>query len=294
MPTAIYIPGLKDYLSAPFRFLKADARHFQILYLSLFLVYGIFELGWDSDMIKIGTTFFVCLFGQALFATIYGKGLHSLKSALISTLGLCLLLKANGPETIALAAGLTIASKFLIRSQGKHIFNPVNFGIIAAISITGDAWVSPGQWGSNAIMLYFMGAAALIVLLKVGRIDTSLAFLLSYSGLEFVRTVFYLGWPVDHFLHHITNGTVLLFTFFMITDPMTTPNHPRARIIWAVMVGLLAFTLAHVFYLQSSAPLWALFIISPLTIAFDKILKHKKYVWGTDNRRLIDPSSFSK
>ena len=131
-------------------------------------------------------------------------------------------------------------------------------------------------------MLYFMGAAALIVLLKVGRIDTSLAFLLSYSGLEFVRTVLFLGWPVDHFLHHITNGTVLLFTFFMITDPMTTPNHPRARIIWSVMVGLLAFTLAHVFYLQSAAPIWALFIISPLTIAFDKIFKHSKYQWRPD------------
>ena len=88
-------------------------------------------------------------------------------------------------------------------------------------------------------------------------------------------------WPVDHWLHHITNGTILLFTFFMITDPMTTPNHPRARIIWGVLVGLLAFALAHVFYLQPSAPLWALFIISPLTIAFDKVLKHAKYQWGT-------------
>lgn len=281
MPTAIYSPGLKDFLTAPLRLLKADARHFQILYLSLFLVYGIFELGWDSDILKIGTTFFICLFVQAFFATVHGKSMHSLKSAMISSLGLCLLLKVNGIETIALAAGLTIASKFLIRSKGKHIFNPVNFGIVAAMTLTGDAWVSPGQWGSNAIMLYFMGAAALIVLLKVGRIDTSLAFLLSYSGLEFVRTVFYLGWPVDHFVHHITNGTILLFTFFMITDPMTTPNHPKARIIWAVLVGLLAFTLAHVFYLQSSAPIWALFIISPLTIAFDKMFQYRKYQWGT-------------
>ena len=279
MPTAIYNPGPLDYLSAPLRLLKADARHFQILYLSLFLIYGIFSLGWDSDLIKIGTTFFVCLFVQALFATYHKKSLHSLKSALISSLGLCLLLKVNGVETIALAATLTIASKFLVRVRGTHIFNPVNFGIIVTMMLTGDAWVSPGQWGSNAIMLYFMGAAALIVLLKVGRIDTSLAFLLSYSGLEFVRTVFYLGWPVDHWLHHITNGTVLLFTFFMITDPMTTPNHKRARIIWSLLVAGLTFALSHLFHLQSASPIWALFIISPLTVFFDKAFGGEKYEW---------------
>jgi len=282
MPTALFRPTFTDALRAPLNLLRADARHFQILYLSLFLGYGILQLGWDTELLRIATIMGVCLLTQAIAATLTGKGLHSLKSAMISALGLCLLLKTNALETAALAAVLTISSKFLIRSRGKHIFNPVNLGIVVAMSITGDAWVSPGQWGSSAILLYFMGAAALIVLLKVGRIDTSLAFLFTFSGLEFIRTVVYLGWPVDHFVHHITNGTVLLFTFFMITDPMTTPNHGKARYLWAVLVGVLAFVLAQGFHLQASAPIWALFIISPLTIAFDKIFKHQRYVWQSN------------
>ena len=63
--------------------------------------------------------------------------------------------------------------------------------------------------------------------------------------------------PIDYFQHMVTNGALLLFTFFMITDPMTTPNHAKARIAWAVMVGLLTFALNHLFILNSGAPIWA-------------------------------------
>jgi Na+-translocating ferredoxin:NAD+ oxidoreductase RnfD subunit len=129
------------------------------------------------------------------------------------------------------------------------------------------------------MVLAFIGAAGLMVLLRCGRIDTSMAFIVSFFGLEFIRSVIWLGWPVDHFTHLFTNGTMLLFTFFMITDPMTTPNHPKARIIWAAMVGILTFVLNHVFILQSGAPIWALFIISPLTIVFDRFFVAQKYAW---------------
>lgn len=277
---------ISQTLTAPIRFLQKDARHFQIVYLSLFLIYGIFQLGWDTNLLKIGLTIGTCLGIQAILSLWTGKSLHSLKSALISSLGLCLLFKANALETVAIAAVLTIGSKFLIKVNRKHIFNPVNFGIVMGMVLTGDAWVSPGQWGSSATMLYFMGAAALLVLLKVGRIDTSLTFLLSFCGMEFIRTVFFLGWPVDHFLHHLTNGTLLLFTFFMITDPMTTPNHSRARIIWSILVAGLTFTLSHLFHLQSASPIWALFIISPLTIVFDKVFAGEKYEWRSQKTTL--------
>lgn len=267
------------WTTLPKRFLQSDARHFQIVYLSLFLVYGCLELGWEAHLDRFALAIGGCLAVQGFFLWRTGKNWTGLKSALISSLGLCLLLKTNAPETFLLAAGLTIASKFLVRVDGKHIFNPVNFGIVLTILLTGDAWVSPGQWGSSATLLYFMGAAALLVLLKVGRIDTSLAFLLTFAGLEFAWRILYLGWPMDHFLHLLTNGTLLLFTFFMITDPMTTPNHARARIIWAVMVGLLTFFLGQVVHLQSAAPIWALFLISPLTMAFDRLFPGSRYQW---------------
>lgn len=261
------------------RFLKKDGRHFQLLYLGSFLVYGIGFLGWDADLLHILLVISTCLLTQAVFIKWKGLGWHTLKSAMISSLGLCILLKTNQPETAILAAFITISSKFLVQHQHKHIFNPVNIGIVLTVLLTGDAWISPGQWGSNFTTLYFVGAAGLIVLLRVGRLDISLAFILTFFGLEMGRSMLYLGWPADHFLHLMTNGTMLLFTFFMITDPVTTPNHPKARILFAVLVGALAFAFTHVMYLQSGAPIWALFVVSPLTLFLDRLFVHQRFSW---------------
>lgn len=261
------------------RWFVKDARHFQILSLSTFLCYGVLDLGWNTHLDRILLTIGTCLLTQALWVKFTGAPWHSLKSALISSLGLCLLLKTNMLSTAAIAAVITISSKFIVQMDRKHIFNPVNFGIILTVMLTGDAWISPGQWGSSFTTLFFVGSAGLMVLLKCGRIDISLGFIGSYFALEFIRTVLWLGWPVDHWTHQVTNGAILLFTFFMITDPVTTPNHQGARIAWAVMVGLLTFVLNHLFILNSGAPIWALFIISPLTLVFDKVFKAQRFSW---------------
>ena len=41
-----------------------------------------------------------------------------------------------------------------LKIKNKHLFNPANFGIIFSVFILGDAWISPGQWGSSAIFLF--------------------------------------------------------------------------------------------------------------------------------------------
>lgn len=256
----------------------ADARHFQVLYLGLFLAYGLIGLGWGFEWNKYALIIVTCLFVQLIGISVTGIPLSSLKSALITSLGLCLLFKAATTEALIIGASLAIASKFLIRHRGTHFFNPANFGIIAAILLTGEAWISPGQWGSSMVLLYFFGAAALIVLLKVGRIDTSLAFLVTFAVLEYSRSVLYLGWEFDVFTHKMLNGSLLLFTFFMITDPRTTPQAPRARIIWAVLVGIVTFILSNWLYVHT-APMWALFFISPLTAMFNRWMKGREFNW---------------
>ncbi len=259
-------------------FLGKDGRHYQIIYLVLFLSYGLFFLDWEPEIFKFGIAIGACLVFQAIGIALTTRNFTSLKSALISSLSLCLMFKANEWYTIVLAAFLTIGSKYLIRYQKKHIFNPTNFGIIVAILLSGDAWISPGQWGSNAIWLFFIGITGCIVLFRVGRLDTSFSFLLVFAGLQWIRNVWYLGWGMDYFFHQLSSGTLLLFTFFMITDPVTTPNAPKARIIWASLIGILAFGLTNWFYVHT-APIWALFIFSFFTPLFDRIFLHKRFTW---------------
>ncbi len=262
------------------RWFISDGRHYQIVFLASFLCYGVFNLQWDAEVGRYLTIAATCMGTQALFIRTLGLEWRTLKSAAITTLGLCLLFKAGSTWTLVLGAFIAIASKFILRLQGKHVFNPANIGLIAAILLTGDAWVSPGQWGSGPALIFLVGSAGMMVVLRVGRIDTSAAFLVVFAGLDFCRTVLYLGWEPEVWLHKLTSGSLLLFTFFMITDPVSTPSAPRARIGWSVLVAALAFTLSWKFFVNA-APVWALFFLSPFTPLIDRVWKGDRFSWIT-------------
>lgn len=265
-----------------------DPRYFQILFLGSFLLYGVTYLGWQADASKYTTLLATVVITQLAFTHYTTQRYSSIKSALITGLGLCLLLKTGSINTAILAAVIAISTKFIIKVKNKHIFNPANAGIIASILLTNDAWVSPGQWGSSVLLWFLVGAAGLMMILKVGRMDTTLTFLLTFGGLLFARQVLYLGWEPSVWLHQMSNGTLLLFTFFMITDPMTTPNHKYARVLWSVVLGVALFVASNFFYMQTAA-IWLLVIISPFTPLFDKLFVAQKYEWSDTLTRNDNP-----
>jgi Na+-transporting NADH:ubiquinone oxidoreductase subunit NqrB len=272
-----------------------DARDYQILFLSVFLSLGIMTRDWTIRIDCVTVALISCLLSQFLLTywSLYSLKqesdfflenfnlekipVFSLKSAVISALGLSILLRVNDVSTMAIAGCLAIASKFLFQFQNKHFFNPTNFGIIATILLTKDPWISPGQWGSDWIyLLLFLGLGG-IVLRKVGRWDTSVIFLLSYSSLELIRNL-WLGWSLDVLQHHLMNGSLLVFALFMITDPRSIPNSRISRIIWSICLAFLAFILEHKFYLKTSF-LWSLFLLSPLTLVLDKTWQETDFNW---------------
>ncbi|MBD2036044.1 RnfABCDGE type electron transport complex subunit D [Leptolyngbya sp. FACHB-321] len=204
--------------------------------------------------------------------------LSSLPSALVTSLGLSILVRADHYSTMVLACVAAIGSKFLIRVQGKHIFNPGNFGIVAALMLTPDAWVSPGQWGEEGwYALLFLSCGGL-VLRRVGRWDTTVAFLGSYAVLEAIRNVL-LGWTWDVWAHRLMSGSLLMFSLFMITDPRTIPNARIGRLLWAVAIALLTFFLRNYLFL-STAVFWALFALAPLSILIDAVFPGDRFVWS--------------
>ncbi|HUM45299.1 MAG TPA: RnfABCDGE type electron transport complex subunit D [Chitinophagales bacterium] len=289
---ATHLPGKKStihqWINNFTTWFTHDPRLYQITFLSCFLGYGVSSLHWDIAIPVFAAAFCSCLVMQNIFIVCRMSDLHSLKSAIISALSLCLLLRTNDVVVMLFAGALSISSKFIFRitqkSDGvitasrKHFFNPTNFGIITTILITGSAWISPGQWGSNGILLFCIGILGFAVLLKVKRLDIAITFFSVFCMLSFIRSVVVVGWSTDVFFHQFTSGTLLLFTFFMITDPVSTPSHKTARIIWATLVAMLAFYLA-TYEFVNGAPLWALFFLSPTTVLFDKFFLHPKFSW---------------
>jgi Na+-transporting NADH:ubiquinone oxidoreductase subunit NqrB len=260
---------MRSHLTA-INWLRSDGRHFQIIAQISFLIYGILILGWDADWYNYLAIFSGVFLAQGLAIRFAELPLESLKSALITGLGLSLLMKANHPILFLCAAFLSIGMKFITKRNGKHLWNPANFGIVTAAMLSGEVWISPGQWGSSALIMFIVGTAGLAVLSNIKRLETGLAFLLTFAILEYCRTVMYLGWELDVFLLKLSTGSLWLFSFFMITDPMTTPNHQKLRVVWAIAVGATSFYLAN-FKFINGAPFWTLFFFTPLTPLIDRL-----------------------
>ena len=266
-----------------------DPRYFQVIFQAAFLSFGVFFLHWNADWLHYLISIGGCLIFQYSADSIRSNKFLSLAafdrwgfSVLISAMSLCLLLKTNHWYTTLLATFLTVVSKYIFKWGPRHIFNPSAFGIVATLFLTNDAWLSPGQWGSNTVIFFGVVTLGIIVVTRVQKLDVSLAFLLTYVGLLFWRQVYVLGWPMDYFIHSISTGSLLLFTFFMISDPRTSPNHPIARILWAIMIAIVAFYLA-AFKWKYNTVIWILVAAAPLVPLLNKIFTSKYFEWRSSN-----------
>ena len=77
-----------------------------------------------------------------------------------------------------------------------------------------------------------------------------------------VRAAFY-GDPVAIALHQLGNGAVLLFAFFMITDPRTTPATRTGRVLFALAVAAAGAAIGFGLY-RADALILALAACGPL------------------------------
>jgi Na+-transporting NADH:ubiquinone oxidoreductase subunit NqrB len=269
-----------------------DPRYFQVVFQLVFLTYGLLFLSWAADWLHYVISITGCIFFNYVFESYKQKkhlplfGEMGFRrwgfSVLISAASLCLLLKTNYWYVSLLAAFLTVVSKYVFRYHHKHIFNPSAFGIVATILLTKDAWLSPAQWGSNAVIFFFVVTLGVIVVTRVQKLDVSLAFLLAFVGLLFWRQVYVIGWPADHFFHSVSTGSLLLFTFFMISDPRTAPDHPLARMIWAICIAAVSFYLA-AFKWMNNTPVWVLVMAAPMVPLLDQLFKAKTFQWKDEN-----------
>ena len=255
-----------------------DPRLYQILVLASLLVYGVtrldLEIRPDRALALLGTA----LLTQWACTRLWRLPAFDPRSALISGLSLCLLMRTNSVTLAVAAAVVTIASKFVLRVRGKHVFNPTNFGIVALMLATGGAvWVSPGQWGSTAFFGFLIACLGGLVVNRAARSDVTYAFLAFYLAILFGRAL-WLGQPMAIPLHQVESGAFLIFTFFMISDPKTTPDSRVGRVLFALLVALGA-GFVHFVLFRPNGLLLSLAFLSPLVPFLDLLLPGKRYAW---------------
>ena len=246
--------------------LPKDPRWLQIGFLCSFLLLGLAAR--DFPIWHAPLLFASCLGTQLLCERLLKLPHAGLLSPIITSFGLTLLLRAGAWWVPPLAGILAIGSKYALRIRGRHFFNPANFGLCCLMLLTPSAWCSPTQWGEHGLLLLWIFALGLAVAHRAFRADVSLAFLVSWIVLRTAR-VHFLGQRPEVLFHQLTSGSLLLFTFFMISDPKTTPRHRGARIAFAAIVACAAYVLS-VHWVQNPI-IWALFFCAPLTPLLDAL-----------------------
>ena len=258
--------------------LRGDARHFQIAALASLLAFNVAFLDFGARPLNSALAILGALATQALCSRAWRLPAIDLRSPLITGLSLSLLLRADEPWIHALAAAVAIGSKFVLRHDGKHIWNPAGFAIVALLFALPDhVWISPGQWGASVWFAALVSFLAVMVLNAARRGDVALFFLASHVALLVARAL-WLGDPLAIPLHQLESGSLLIFAFFMISDPRTTPDSRLGRFLLALAVALLAHRLA--FFWQMRPALYvALIALSPLTLLIDRIFPAERFAW---------------
>lgn len=287
-----------------FRAINRDARHWQILALSSLFFLSLFTSDFSARPLALVAAITGAMSAQ-LIGTVWvnarreirraGSGSHwrvsnleagvvgwmagfQWKSALITSLSLSILLRANSLWFWLAAGFVGISAKFLIRYRGKHLFNPACIGIVTVSVLSGSAaWVSPGQWGQTPIFAAFAIGFAALVLSSAKRLDIALGFLIGFAAMLFGRAL-YLGDPMAIPIHQMQNGALLVFAFFMITDPRSTPDSRLARLVFAFAVAAFAAWLSWEYHIRG-AMLYALAGLAILSPILDRLLPARRFQW---------------
>ena len=259
-----------------FSAVNSDARHWQILALSSLFFLSRFISDFGASFTALGAAMSGAMLAQFLGARAT-KTAFQWKSAAITTLGITILLRAADPVFWFGAGLIGIGAKFLVRFNKKHIFNPACLGIAIVTLASSSAWVSPGQWGQAPIVAAFAIGFAALVLSSAKRLDIALGFLAFFGALMFGRAM-WLGDPFVIPTHQMQNGALLVFAFFMITDPRSTPDSRLGRFVFAAAVAGLAAWLSWGPHVRGSM-IYALAALAPLTILIDRIFPATRFQW---------------
>ena len=188
-------------------------------------------------------------------------------SALLTGNGVAFILRVPGTQhgdwwslrgwwIFAGTAAVSLLSKYVIRIDGRHLFNPSNIGLVACFLVLGSSraeplyfwWAPMSTWMVVALVLIVSGG--FVILARLRLLSVAVGFWLSFaagigvlaaSGHGMVAR-WHLG-PLagaSFWWTLVSSPEILVFLFFMITDPKTVPSGRRARAVYAVGLGLLA------------------------------------------------------
>jgi enediyne biosynthesis protein E5 len=251
-----------------------DKRYLAPVLVTMVLIIGQVTFGflesWSRTALAIGVAIAVELVLGRIFA---GTWPH-LASSYISGISVGMLVRSPAFWPYALCSAISITSKYVLRLDNRHIWNPSNFGIVAMLVLAGDTVASLSvQWGNTLLPMVVVWCFGSVIIYSLGRFHVTAIYVASFIAFATLRA-WWTGHPWMSEVAPITGPMYQLFIFFMITDPKTA-----VRPVWAQ--GLVAFLVAAVESLFRMlqwvhAPYYALFVVGPTALLVEMGIARRK------------------
>jgi len=156
---------------------------------------------------------------------------------------------------------ISMASKYLIRWRGRHIFNPSNLGLVIAFVALGPRltepqdlwWIPMGPWLIVTYAVLVIGGV--LIAWELRLLGLELAFMAGFAAFTALALALVpdhcmvASWHVapmcgrDLWQILVTSPELLVFGLFMIPDPRTVPDGPVARVAFGIVVAILSVLL---------------------------------------------------
>ena len=198
---------------------------------------------------------FVCWGLNRVFASAFRVPVNA-ESALITGLILSLIITplASGHNILFLsaAAGLAIASKYLLTIHHKHLFNPVAIALVLTSFGAGDA---ASWWVGSVQMAPVVLLGGLLLARKIQHTKMILTYFATIAvvaiAIGLARNTNVLMTLQTTLLH----SSALFLGFVMLTEPLTSPANKRKQTWYALLTGALFAPQIHVFGIYSTPEL---------------------------------------
>ena len=187
-------------------------------------------------------------------------------SAMLTGSGIALILRIPGtPDShwtfhawywFAGVAAFSLLTKEVVRYRGSHLFNPSNVGLVITFLVLGstraeplDFWWAPlDGWMITAYAVIFIGGS--LITMRLRLLATAVTFWITFAlGLGLLSssghciTARWAFTPVcggDFWRVVIVSPELMIFLFFMITDPKTVPGGRVGRVLFGFLVAVVS------------------------------------------------------
>jgi Na+-transporting NADH:ubiquinone oxidoreductase subunit NqrB len=203
----------------------------------------------------------------------YGTWVHP-ASAYISGISVGILVRSPFLWPYFFASFISILSKYVLRLNGRHLWNPSNLGVSAVLFLAPQTVsLLSIQWGNNIWPMLVIWILGFVIVWRVGKLHVSASYVVSFVIFALIRSAI-TGNPWQSTIAPITGPMYQLFIFFMVTDPKVAVRSKRGQILVVVLVAFVEMLLRlnEVIY----APFYALFLVGPAALLVEMWLDRRR------------------